>query len=68
VLRAGLAVETRFGQRSARESYTKPGMVVHICNPGISKAEAGGWRVQDSLGYIVRCCLKNKSKAYIVVK
>jgi hypothetical protein len=40
-------------------------MVSHTCNPSTQEAEAGGLWVWDSLGYIVRSCLKGKKKADI---
>jgi hypothetical protein len=36
----------------------KQGMVLHICNSSTGEAEAGGFWVQVSLGYIVRHYLK----------
>jgi hypothetical protein len=32
--------------------------VVHACIPSTQEAEAGGLQFEDSLGYIVRFCLK----------
>lgn len=38
---------------NTREKNYKPGVMVHICNPGIWKAEAGGSKHQASLSYAV---------------
>jgi hypothetical protein len=36
-------------------------MIPHTCNSGARKTEAGGLRVQASLGYIGRPCLKKQN-------
>lgn len=37
------------------------GVVVHACNSGIGEVKTGGFpKVQESLGYTVRLCLKRK--------
>lgn len=40
-------------------------MVLHIYNPSIQEAEAGGWQVESSLGYILRLSQKSKQNKNI---
>jgi hypothetical protein len=44
------------------------GIVVHICNTNTGKVEAGGLRIQGQPGYIVRPCLKRKTKTTTTIK
>jgi hypothetical protein len=47
---------------SSKTDMIMASMEPHTWNPSIQEAEAVGWKIESSLGYIVRPCLKKRQK------